>query len=299
MVKSLLETGKHTVTALTRADSTNTLPSGVNTKTIDYSKPETIVDALKGQQVLIITLSVFSPPGTELTLIDAAQKAGVQWVLPNAWGSDTTNKELVKDVFGFQGKEKITDAIVEKGMNYISVATSFWYEWSLAFQAGYGFDIPKKNVIFFDEGTVKINTSTWPQVGRAVAGLLSLPIKPEGGNEEKSLENFKNKIVYVKSFLLSQKDMFDAILRVTGDKESDWTITHVPSKERYAEGIKKMQNGDRSGFAESMYTRVFYPDGCGNFEHQGLSNGLLELPEEDLDEATKAAVEKSKVFKWK
>jgi hypothetical protein len=298
MVKSLLETGKHTVTALTRADSTNTLPSGVITKTIDYSKPETIVDALKGQQVLIITLSVFSPPGTELTLIDAAEKAGVQWILPNAWGSDTTNKELVKDVVAFQGKEKITDAILEKGMSYISVATSFWYEWSLAFQAGYGFDIPKKNVVFFDEGTVKIVTSTWPQVGRAVAGLLSLPIKPEGGNEGKSLENFKNKMVYMKSFLLSQKDMFAAILRVTGDKESDWTITYVPSKERYSEGIKKMQNGDRTGFAESMYTRMFYPDGAGNYEHKGLINGLLALPEEDLEEATKVAVEKAKVFKW-
>jgi hypothetical protein len=161
MVKSILETGKHTVTALTRADSTNTLPSGVITKTIDYSKPETIVDALKGQQVLIITLSVFSPPDTELTLIDAAQKAGVQWIFPNAWGLDTANEEFVKDVVAYQGHEKIPNAIVEKGMSYISVATSSWYEWSLGFQAGYGFDIPKKNVIFIDEGTTKIVTSTW------------------------------------------------------------------------------------------------------------------------------------------
>jgi hypothetical protein len=112
------------------------------------------------------------------------------------------------------------------------------------------------------------------------------------------LENFKNKMVYMKSFLLSQKDMFAAILRVTGDKESDWTITYVPSKERYAEGIKKMQNGDRTGFAESMYTRMFYPDGVENYEHKGLINGLLALLEEDLEEATKVAVERAMVFKW-
>jgi hypothetical protein len=296
MTKALVEGGKHTVTAITRSDSTNAIPEGVIRKNVDYSKPETIVEALKGQDVLIITLSVFSPPGTEMTLIDAAAKAGVQWVLPNAWGGDTSNEVLVKAVPGFE-KHKILNYLDEKGISHISVATNFWYEWSLAFQPGFGFDIPKKDAILFDEGTVKICTSTWPQVGRAVAALLSLPVKPEGG-KERSLENFKNKMVYMKSFTLSQLDMFESILRVTGDKKEDWTITKVPSQERYAKGIQKMQAGDRVGFAEMMYTRMFYNDGVGDYEHKGLINDALGLPVEDLDEATKAAVERSKVFKF-
>jgi hypothetical protein len=296
MTKALVEGGKHTVTAITRHDSTNALPEGVIRKNIDYSKPETVVEALKGQDVLVIT----SPPSTEITLIDAAAKAGVQWVLPNAWGSDTSNEvllEVVRGVPGFE-KDKILAYLNEKGISHISVVTNFWYEWSLAFQAGFGFDIPKKDVVLFDEGTVKVCTSTWPQVGRAVAALLSLPVKPEGGNKERSLENFKNKMVYMKSFTLSQLDMFESILRVTGDKKEDWTITKVPSQERYANGIKKMQAGDRVGFAEMGYTRLFYNDGVGNYEHKGLINDVLGLPVEDLDEATKAAVERSKVFKF-
>jgi hypothetical protein len=44
-----------------------------------------------------------------------------------------------------------------------------------------------------------------------------------------------------------------------------------------------------------MYTRVFYPDGCGDFEHnKGTLNSLLDLPKEDIDEAIKAAIERSK-----
>lgn len=48
------------------------------------------------------------------------------------------------------------------------------------------------------------------------------------------------------------------------------------------------------GFAQLMYTRVFYRDGGGDFEtSRGLQNGVLGLPEEDLDEYTKIAVRKA------
>lgn len=41
-----------------------------------------------------------------------------------------------------------------------------------------------------------------------------------------------------------------------------------------------------------MYSRVFYPNGDGDYEFsRGLSNSLIGLPKEDLDEGTKRAVE--------
>ena len=44
-----------------------------------------------------------------------------------------------------------------------------------------------------------------------------------------------------------------------------------------------------------MYSRVFYSDGCGDFEHnKGTLNSLLYLPEESIDDATKVAIERSK-----
>ena len=137
------------------------------------------------------------------------------------------------------------------------------------------------------------------QVGRAVAALLSLPIKPEGSNSEACLESFRNKVVYVNSFTVSQRDMLESAFRVTGTKETDWTITSEPSHERYANGLEEMQEGDRVGFAKMLYTRIFYPDGSGDTESgRGMINHILGLPKEDLDEATKVAVERAKTLKW-
>ncbi len=137
------------------------------------------------------------------------------------------------------------------------------------------------------------------QVGRAVAALLSLPIKFEGSKEEACLENFRNKVVYINSFTVSQKDMLESACRVTGTKKDDWTITKEPAQDRYMSGIEEMKEGKRIGFVKMMYTRVFYPDGCGGFEHnKGTLNEVLDLPQEDIDEATKVAIERSKVSSW-
>lgn len=104
MTQALLKTGKHTITAITRIDSQNKLPGGVTSKTVDYSKPETLVEALRGQEALIITLSGHTPKETETQLIDAAGEAGVAWILPNEWSPDTANEAMVKDIFVFQPK---------------------------------------------------------------------------------------------------------------------------------------------------------------------------------------------------
>lgn len=93
--------------------------------------------------------------------------------------------------------------------------------------------------------------------------------------------------------------MLASALRVTGIKETDWIISKEPSHERYSSGIEEMKEGKKIGFAKMMYTRVFYADGCGNFEHnKGAISALLGLPEEDTDEATGVAMERSKVHQW-
>ena len=256
--------------------------------------------ALRGQDVLLITLSVLAPDGTQSKLIRAAAEAGVPWVLPNDWGCDTSIEEVVNDVPGFaktpQGRKEIAATAVS---SYISVTTGFWYEWSLAIPPSFGFDFPNKTVTLFDDGETKISSSTWPQVGRAVAALLSLPIKPDGEDTERCLENFKNEIVYINSFNVSQKDMLDSVLRVTGDKLEDWTIHKEPARERYSSAAQALQGGERMAYVRMMYTRIFFDDGNGNFEaRKGTSNKLLGLPQESLDAATARSIERADSSPW-
>jgi len=129
MTKELLKTGKHTVTAITRHDSTTKLPERVQVTKVDYSKPTTIVEALNNRDALVITLSGFVPPDTQSKLIHAAAEAGVPWIFPNEWSPDTANEGLVKDVAMFQTKPASREEITKIGKSpYVAVATGFWYE---------------------------------------------------------------------------------------------------------------------------------------------------------------------------
>ncbi|KAF4964393.1 hypothetical protein FSARC_7658 [Fusarium sarcochroum] len=292
IVKSLLQTGKHAVTAITRINSDSKFPENVQVKKVDYSAPETLVEALKGKDALVITLSSHAYQDAEVVLIKAAGEAGVPWIMPNDWSPDTTNQKLVDDVFVFKSKVTTRNAIAEIGKSsYISLSTGFWYEWSLAIPAAFGIDFRNRKATFYDEGETAIS------VGRAVAAILSLPTRGGSDALSLSLDELRNKVVYVKSFTLSQKDMLSSAIRVTGTAADDWAIVKESSQERYSSGLSDIKEGKRIGFAKMMYTRVFFPDGCGNFKEKRLLNSSLALPEEDIDEATKRALERLMVTK--
>lgn len=93
MTASLLQLGK-TVTAITRENSTSKLPEGVRIKHVNYDDLSTIVDALRGQDCFIITLSVTAPRDTQDKLIKAAAEAKVPWVMPNEWSPGKSSCSL-------------------------------------------------------------------------------------------------------------------------------------------------------------------------------------------------------------
>ncbi|KAL7624633.1 hypothetical protein AAE478_006202 [Parahypoxylon ruwenzoriense] len=296
IVEELLKKGKFDITAVTRKDSQSVIPAGLKVAKIDYDDESTLVNALQGQEVLVITMHTLAPPGTQEKLIRAAAAANVPYVLPNEWGPDLADEAMANDVLLGRAEAPIRKLIEELGKSaWIGMVTSFWYEYSLGLGAEtFGMDWKKRTWAFFDDGETKINTTTWRQSGRAVAGLLSLPIDPEkeGGA---SLSGYKNRFVYVSSFLVSQKDMFDVVLRVTGTKASEWTIEREESTQRFRDAQKRRRDGDQTAFPQLLYSRVFYKDGCGNYEVRrgGLDNDVLGLPKEDIDEATKIAIERA------
>jgi len=252
------------------------------------------VAALKGQQFLIITMSVLAPPDTQSKLVRAAAEAGIPYVLPNWFGGDPKEEQLISDTFLGAMKNAQQEEIERLGVSaWVALCCGFWYEFSLGGGPDrYGFDFHKKTLVFFDEGTVKVNTTTWPQCGRAVAGLLSLKELPEDENDKSpTVSSFANGVVYTSSFRVSQRDMFDSVKRVTGTTDADWTITKENSLKRYQDAVEAMKKGDRPAFARQLYTRSFFPDSNNDYEaKRGLHNNLFGLPEEDLDEWTKEAV---------
>ena len=265
------------------------MPAGVKTAEVDYDDEASLVSALQGQQFLAITLSVRAPPDTHSKLVQAAVKAGVKYIMPNMYGFDKENKSFAEENLVGATYIKYITELESLGASYIAMVCGFWYEWSLALgEPWFGFDIKERKVTFFDDGNTQINVSTWQQCGRALAALVSLP---ESGASP-AISQWKDKSLYIASFKLSQRDMLDSLHRVIGTTDKDWTITYEPTAQRYKNGIDEMQKGNMTGFAKALYSRCFYPNGDGDYESsRGLANDLIGLPKEDLDEATKRAVE--------
>ncbi|KAH6636179.1 hypothetical protein F5144DRAFT_485880 [Chaetomium tenue] len=292
---ALLHTGRHTITALTRRGSKNTLPAGVLAAPVDYADEATLVAALRGQQFLIITLSVMAPPDTHAALVRAAGKAGVPYVMPNGYGADFENGALMRDDRLGGGAVKGWCGEIEKvGAAWVAVVCGFWYEYSLVLgPVCLGLDHAAKRATLYDDGETRVNLTTFEQCARAVAALLSLKELPEDeGDEAPTVSRWRNKPLYVASFRVSQREMLESWKRVTGE---EWTVQSEASEERYRKGVEMMQGSAdpmmaRMGAALATFARIFYPDGSGDYESsRGLANGLLGLPKEDLDERTRVA----------
>ena len=289
ITKELVATGKHTVTAITRKDSRTKLPDGVKVAKVDYDDKSSIVEALKGQDALIITLSVRAPKGTQAKFIEAAAEAGVAWIMPNEYSPDFGgNEQFGRDGLLGPGIVEAREHIEKLGVSsWVGLVCSFWYPHVLGHALHpYGFDIPNKKVTFFDDGDTKVTQSTLEQCGRAVAGLFSLPID----GRDACLSQWKNKPCYISSFTMSQKDMLNAICAVTGDTESEWTIEYESSAERYKRAQESLQKGEQAGFTHCMATRVFFKDGFGDYSNK-LEDKKVGIAQEDVNKVTKEAFE--------
>ncbi|KAK5071594.1 hypothetical protein LTR64_004627 [Lithohypha guttulata] len=292
----LLKTGQHNVTAITRLESTSTFPNGIMVAKVNYDEHNSLTNAMRGQDALIITMNARAPQESVTKLVEAAVDANVPWILPNEWGYDYTDPDVNRDTMLGDSQLAIRKLIESKTTKtaWIAVACGFWYDYSLvAGVSTFGFDFENKEVTFYNDGTAKVYCSTLPYVGQAVAKLLSLPISVNGaGNERPCLEDYRNSIFRVHAFHISQADMLSSVLRVTGGKEGDWTIKHVTPEARYVEGKTMFEQRNMIGYRVMLYSRYFYPS-LPVKKLEDYSDARLGLNQPSLDEVTKLAVDKA------
>lgn len=212
--------------------------------------------------------------------------------MPNGYGGDIDNSKLGEDTMLGPVARANRDEIEKLGMQWITVCCGFWYDYSLAGgESRFGFDFDKRSLTIYDDGNTKNSTSTLSQVGRAVAKMLSLKKLPADDNDKSlTLSSFFNKGVYLKSFVVSQNDMFESVKRVTGTTDADWTVTHEDSKKRYEDGLAQVKSGNMAGFSKLLYSRAFYPEDSNDLSAK-VQNELLGLPNESLDESTKIGID--------
>jgi hypothetical protein len=227
-------------------DSNISLPSSVALVKVDYNDITTLTHALLNHDILIITLSVTTPPSVHSNLVTAASAAGIRYVIPNAYGFDFRNPALINDIDAAGLAHSYFSQIEGLGMAHFSLVCGFWYEWSLGVASFYGIDIAAKKAVWYDDGETKMNTSTWELCGNAVAGIVSLPIEELEGK-------WRNNSFYVSSFRVSQREMLESVQRALGQSDKEWEVGGQTSKERFERSIKEMREGDHMAFARGKF----------------------------------------------
>lgn len=298
ILKSLLASGKHEITVLTRNESTATFPRNVHVVKVDFADERELQSALTDHDFLVISLSAMAPPALHTSIVNAAASAGIKYIMPNYYGNALPERRGPGPTNPlFAGFTKMIEDVENAaktypGVTYMALCCGFWYEFSLGMgEPWFGFDIKGRKVTFYGDGKRRIDTSTWEACGEVVANLLSLPIS-KGEDVKPAVQDWANKGIYVSSFQVSQREMLDSLHRVLGTTDKQWTITHQDVEERYAEGVRELKEGNRVGFAKAMYASVFMENGPKRFEESGgVDNVVLGVAKESLDKATKRAVE--------
>ncbi|MCJ1313026.1 hypothetical protein MMC25_006702 [Agyrium rufum] len=277
ITKALAESNLFKVTALARSESKpkaeSGLPDSVEVRVIDYTDPSSLAEALKGQDAVVSALNHVAM-SSQRALIEAAVSAGVQRFIPSEFGSDTLNpKAEVMPVFAQKKADQkvLTELAAQGKMSYTLIATGPFFEMGI----NYGFlglNLQKKEVTYLDGGDSTFSTTTFANVGKAVAGVLAHP------------EETKNRAVYVHDSALTLRDLFRLAKKALGDEgwtEIDGGTTEAKAKASY-EAVAKGQL-DMGVFMGFLMSAIFREGYGGHFQHvDDELLGIKELKESEI-----------------
>ncbi|KAI8623234.1 hypothetical protein F5Y19DRAFT_390345 [Xylariaceae sp. FL1651] len=273
-VRELLDAG-FVVTALSRENSSPTLPSGVVLKKVDYSSVESLTSALEGQDALVSIIAT-AAVANQRPLVDAAVAVGIKRFIPSEFGINTRflgNKPIGKIL---QGKIQTLNYIHEKSrenpsFTWTGISTGLFFDWGLDY-GSIGFDKIAKTATIYDTGDEPFQATNLHLIGKAIAAVLNHP------------DQTVNRYISIASFNPSQNQILEIVERLTGEK---WTVNRLATAEQEQIGLEKLSKGDYSAFSSFLRKRIFQ-DGAG-LAVQGPDNALdvLELGGEEVEVVVK------------
>ncbi|KZV84566.1 NAD(P)-binding protein [Exidia glandulosa HHB12029] len=154
-----------TVFVLTRGDSSKA-PAGATARKVDYGKEESLVEALKGIDVIVSTLSE-GGFAVQPALADAAKKAGVKLFVPSEFGVKT--HEIPEGLLSF--KPALHKHLESIGPPYTRYNVGLFSDVPLS--PFFGFDLEKKTASLIGNGSSKWAATTRPDIAHFVAYTLT------------------------------------------------------------------------------------------------------------------------------
>ena len=233
---------------------------------------ESLTAALKGIDALVSTVAG-EATDSQIVLIDAAIAAGVKRFIPSEYGSCTTNPKIEAFPFYapmFKIKRYLQEKAKTENLTWTVFACGAFMEF--VFGGTMILDFAQHKAVLLDEGDNRLSSTSMPNIGRAIAGIL------------KNFEATKNKVVRTSEVILTQNQL----LRIAEEVRPDikWEISKVQSSAILKEGLDKLSTGD---FSMPVIIKVLtgtagagetYGSAYDETDNELL--GVKELTEEDL-----------------
>lgn len=164
IVSELLKQGVQ-VTVLTRGGNSK-IPDSATTKIVDYSKPDELVAALKGVDVVISAVHG-AGVAVQPALADAAKAAGVKLFVPAEYG--VVSHELTEGPLLF--KPQFQAHLKSIGLPYTAYYTGLFADVPVFVFSG--FDLATKTLATVGPDDVKFSVTTRPDIAHFIAYTLT------------------------------------------------------------------------------------------------------------------------------
>ncbi|KAK9707716.1 hypothetical protein K7432_010022 [Basidiobolus ranarum] len=168
IVQELLKRGTFQVKILSRREQ-KTQHENVEVVVVDYAKPESLVEALKGVDVVISTLHDYAVPGPQLALVEASKQAGVKRFVPSEFAMDSERREGPL----WESSKAFISALKQSGLPYTIYQNGLFLEY-VTFPS-FGLDIASRKAKFYGEGNTPMHVTSSRDVARFVAFTVDNP----------------------------------------------------------------------------------------------------------------------------
>jgi len=135
----------------------------------DLSDTKSIVNALKGTDVVICALSG-AALGLQIAVIEAAKQAGVKRFVPSEFGMDITK---VKEFPLLGGKLQARTAIEASGMEWTYIITGYFLD--TTFTPFLGTDLQKHTATIFGDGNAKVTLTLIKDFCQIIPDIIENP----------------------------------------------------------------------------------------------------------------------------
>ncbi|KAK4947885.1 hypothetical protein LTR10_013393 [Elasticomyces elasticus] len=283
IVQSWLSETDMPITIITRAESeaSFTNDARISVHKGDYTSVAFLKEAMTGQSVLVCAMGLTAAPESVELVYKTAAAAGMKWIIPQGWGNDWQNAQLAARVPPMSAAKASRSMITELGIPYTGFITNPWLDWNIS-SGLFSIDVASRKATLYTGAVTRFNTTTIAQVALAVVRFVRQLLQPEPNFR---IEDYRDREVYIRSFLLTQKELLEAVQQATNTSADDWKVEMQDVQVYIRDGESLMGQGQ---FMRGLFQVLFgclYSEGFGgDYESdKGVDNAVLGLPQEDLD----------------